>query len=98
MTRVLRYSRRSLRDSEDIGDRIFEGGNPDRALSFVRELRLSCDGLLEFPEAAMLRPEYGTGVRVVPFGCFLILYRWFEDRRVLRIERVVGAVQRARPA
>jgi plasmid stabilization system protein ParE len=52
---------------------------------------------VDFPEAARLRPEYGAGVRVVPFGCFLILYRWQAERRTVVVSRIVGAAQRPGP-
>ena len=97
MTAGLRFTRRALVDIEEIGGRIAGGGNPARAVTFVRALRQRCAALAEFPEWGMLRPHYGAGVRAVPFGRFLILYRWDAATRIVRISRVVGAAQRATP-
>ncbi len=45
------------RDLEEIGDRIAQD-NPQRALTFVRELRTACLALADFPERFPLVPRY----------------------------------------
>jgi len=80
------FSRRAEADLEAIGDYI-ANDNPRRALSFVRELRDRCRAIVQFPQAAPLRPELGRGVRMVVFGDYLIFYR-HSKRRVI-IERVL---------
>lgn len=90
-------TRRALADIEAIGDRIASEGSPRRAVSFTREMRARCGDLAEFPERARLRPEHGVGVRALPFGRFLVLYRWLPERGVVRVSRVVGAAQRPLP-
>jgi plasmid stabilization system protein ParE len=62
-------------DLENIGDYIALD-NPQRAMSFVRELRARCERLAETPEAFPLVPRYeATGVRRRVHGNFLIFYR-----------------------
>lgn len=97
MKRRLRFAARALADIEGIGDHIAAGGHATRARTFTAELRARCARLVDFPEAAPQRPEFGAGVRAVPFGRFLILYRWQAERGVVRVSRVVGAAQRPRP-
>lgn len=47
-----------------------------RAVSFVRELRQSCDGLADMPRAFPLVPRYEVfGIRRRVYGNYLILYR-----------------------
>jgi toxin ParE1/3/4 len=60
---------------EAIGDWI-DRENPDRAVSFVRELRHACDTLVEMPRGYPLVPRYEhTGVRRRVHGNYLIFYR-----------------------
>jgi plasmid stabilization system protein ParE len=62
-------------DLERIGDAIAQD-NPARAITFVRELRLSCESLGEFPKAYPLVPRYeDSGVRRRVHGNYLIFYR-----------------------
>jgi plasmid stabilization system protein ParE len=51
-----------------------------------RELRQHCQHLLNFPEAAALRPELGVGVRLSVFGNYLTLYVVHPE--LLEIRRV----------
>jgi toxin ParE1/3/4 len=58
-------------DLEEIADYI-DRDKPHRALSFIGEIRERCRNIVTFPEAAPLREEFGVGIRVVPFGRYLI--------------------------
>lgn len=50
-------------DLERIGDAIAQD-NPKRAVTFVHELRVSCESLAEFPKSHSLVPRYEeSGVR-----------------------------------
>jgi toxin ParE1/3/4 len=80
------FSGRAEDDLEEIGDYIAQG-NPSHAVTFIREMRDHCRHLIEFPNAARLRPEFGDGVRRSIFGRYLIFYVLHED--VLEIRRVV---------
>jgi toxin ParE1/3/4 len=73
-------------DLEAIGDYIARD-NPHRAMTFIRELRQRCGQIADMPRAAPLRPELGGGVRVVPFGRYLICYAERDDQVV--IERII---------
>ncbi|MHC1744157.1 MAG: type II toxin-antitoxin system RelE/ParE family toxin [Syntrophobacteraceae bacterium] len=73
-------------DLEEIGDYIALD-NPRRAVSFVREMREQCTKIAVNPGAAPLRPELGAGIRMVPFGRYLIFYT--VEAEHIRIERVL---------
>jgi toxin ParE1/3/4 len=74
-------------DLEEIGDYI-ASDNPRRALSFIGEIRERCYNIVVFPEAAPLREEFGVGIRVIPFGRYLIFYTTHPD--TVRIERILS--------
>ncbi|UFP96345.1 type II toxin-antitoxin system RelE/ParE family toxin [Gloeobacter morelensis] len=73
-------------DLEEIADYIARD-NPRRALSYIGEIRDRCRSLISFPEAAPLREEFGAGIRVVPFGRYLIFYTTQPD--AVRIEPIL---------
>lgn len=98
MRPTCRLTARARADIDGIAVWIATSGDRARAISFTQELETRCAQLVDFPEAARLRPEHGPGVRAVPFGRFLILYRWQADRQVVVVSRVVGAAQRPGPA
>ena len=97
MKPTYRLTARARADIDGIAAWIAAGGNRARAISFTGDLEARCARLADFPEAARLRPEYGPGIRAVPFGRFLILYRWRAERQVVEVSRVVGAAQRPGP-
>lgn len=74
-------------DLEEIADYIARD-SPRRALSFIGEIRDRCRNIVTFPEAAPLREEFGAGIRVIPFGRYLIFYTTYSDR--VRIERILS--------
>lgn len=78
-------------DLEEIGDYIAKE-NPERAISFIRELRDRCEKIVHMPRAAPLRPELGEGVRIVMFGRYVICYSERDDQVV--IERIVHGARR----
>jgi toxin ParE1/3/4 len=62
-------------DFEAIADWI-ANDNPERALTFVRELRRRCERLADAPRGYALVPRYEhTGVRRRPYRDYLIFYR-----------------------
>jgi len=73
-------------DLEEIADYIARD-NPRRALSFVAEIRDRYQKIVDFPEAVPLRPQFGQGIRIVPFGRYLIFY--IVQPGEIRIERVL---------
>ncbi len=74
-------------DLEEIADYIARD-NPRRALSYIGEIRERCQNIALFPEAAVLRDEFGEGIRVVPFGRYLIFYK--VQLGAVRIERILS--------
>jgi toxin ParE1/3/4 len=73
-------------DLEEIGD-YNARDNPHRAISFIQEIKERCFNVSEMPESAPLREKLGEGIRMVPFGRYLIFYT--IDREGVRIERIL---------
>ena len=73
-------------DLEAIGDYIARD-NPQRAMSFVRELREQCRKITEAPKAYRPRPELGKGLRSCAYGNYVVLF--FEEPGLVRIVRVL---------
>lgn len=96
MRPAYRLTARARADIDSIAMWIAAGGNRARAVTFTEELEARCAQLADFSEAAQLRPEYGPGIRAVPFGRFLILYL-VEPGEAVLVVRVVGAAQRPGP-
>lgn len=70
-------------DLETIGDYIARD-NPERALSFLHELRSKCLGLADMPERFPLVPRYeATGVRRRVHGDYLIFFRVEAEKVVI---------------
>jgi len=66
-------------DLEMIGDYIAKD-NLDRAVSFINELRLKCESLVDHPKRFPLVPRYESAeVRRCVHGNYLILYRIKAD-------------------
>jgi plasmid stabilization system protein ParE len=64
---------------ETIGDWIARD-NPERALTFVLELRQSCETLSDLPHGYAMVPRYEhTGIRRRVHGNYLIFYRVASD-------------------
>ena len=69
-----RLSRRAQRDL--IGFRNWiEEDNPDRAVSYIEEIRANLGRLAERPLMGRGRPEMGPDYRSMPHGNYLIFYR-----------------------
>ncbi|MHB9073683.1 MAG: type II toxin-antitoxin system RelE/ParE family toxin [Desulfobaccales bacterium] len=75
---------------EEMGDYIARD-NPARAISFNQGIRDRCRKITASPEAAPLRPELGEGVRLVPFGRYLIFYTVRPES--IRVERVLHSAR-----
>lgn len=80
------YSARAADDLDDIAGYI-ASDNPQRALSFIDEIRERCEQLAAFPASGASRPDIAEGIRVSPFGRYLILYSLAGDQ--LLIERIL---------
>ena len=81
-----RYSARAVDDLDGIVEYIARD-NPPRAFSFADELRQHCEKIAGAPASAPLRPEIAEGIRLAPFGRYLILYSVASDH--VLIERIM---------
>lgn len=84
----MRFSPAAERDLEEIADFIAQD-NPRRALSFVVELRQAASAIEDNPLAWPERADLLAGLRMRPFGRYLIFYRTGENG--VRIERILHA-------
>ncbi len=73
-------------DLEAIADFIAED-NPERAVSFIRQIRHEILGIAKHPLLYRLRPEIGEGARLAVVGRYVVLFRVVAG--TVRIERVV---------
>jgi toxin ParE1/3/4 len=84
---IINVSAAAEADLESIGNWIAEE-NPNRAVTFVRELRERCHGLVDMPRAFPLVPRFEhTGIRRRRYGSYLIFYR--VDAAAIEIVRII---------
>jgi toxin ParE1/3/4 len=77
---ILIFTDAAERELEEIGDWIAQD-NPDRAWTFVQELRGKCETLVHMPEAYPLVPRHEcSGVRRRTHRNYLIFYRITDNR------------------
>lgn len=87
---IVRITAEAERDLESIGDFIARN-NPERAMSFLQELRAKCLALADLPEGFSLVPRYeAEGVRRRVHGNYLIFYR-VESRQIVVLHVLHGA-------
>lgn len=88
---IVEFSQQAERDLEAIGDWIAQE-NPDRAFSFVRELRIDCASLADYPEhyATYKKSDIGE-IRRKPHGNYLIFY--VVEENVVSISRILHGAQ-----
>jgi plasmid stabilization system protein ParE len=87
---ILEFSSEAESDLEQIADYVAEH-NPLRALSFIRELRSKCEGLIDRPNSFALVPRYEHHhIRRRVHGNYLIFYR-VETGKVIIIHILHGA-------
>jgi toxin ParE1/3/4 len=65
-------------DLEEIGDHIALD-NPQRAVSFIQEIRQHCDRIDDGPLHYAARPDLGEAVRVCVHGSYLIAFEPYQD-------------------
>ena len=73
-------------DLDDIAGYISQD-NPQRAVTFIYEIRVKFHEIRHNPLLYQLRPDIGDGARMAIIGSYSILFRVTTD--VVRIERVV---------
>jgi len=93
--RALRISPRAAADLDEIGEYIARD-NPERATTFVEELRGACEGLCANPYAYPPRPEIAPEVRMAVHGRYLIFFRVLSSE--VRVDRVLHGARNLRSA
>ena len=84
----VKFTPQSLRDMRAIGDYI-AADNPKRALTFVADLRVTCEALATTSDRY---PLFGSrGYRRMPFGNYLIFYHRVQT--TIRIVRVIHSAR-----
>jgi|SRR6267154_4600562 len=82
-------------DLEEVGDYIALD-NPQRALSFIREIRQHCEKIAVGPHHYVARPDLGDTTRMCTHGNYLIDFEPSDDGalilRVLHGARMVPGV------
>ncbi len=77
------YRPAAVADLDGIYDYI-AADHPDRALSFVAEIRARCRPLTEFPELGVARPDLGHEIRIYPMRRRVIVaYRYTTVQLVI---------------
>ena len=87
---ILEFSSEAENDLEQIADYIAQD-DPQRALSFVQELRSKCERLPDAPNSFAFVPRFEHhGIRRRVYGNYLIFYR-VESEKVVIIHILHGA-------
>lgn len=86
MTTTLVYSRQAQADLDEIFDFI-AADNPERAWSYIEEIRRACRGLCDAPLIGTARPDLQTDLRIIVFRRRVVIaYRALpEQLEVLRV-------------
>lgn len=86
MTKALLYSRQALADLDEIFDFI-AADNPQRAWSYMEEIRQVCRGLCDAPLIGTARPDLHPDLRIITFRRRVVIaYRALPDHlEILRI-------------
>ena len=88
---IVELTQEAERDLEAIGDRIARD-DPQRALTFIGEIRSACLSLSRFPNRFPTVPRYeDRGVRHRVHGNYLIFYR-VDPERVVILHILHGAM------
>lgn len=82
----LKLSRHIESDLDNIADYIAQD-NPDRAVTFIRDIRVKFYDIQRNPLIYQLRSDIGEEARMATIGNYAILFRVMRDG--VRIERVV---------
>lgn len=80
------FTTQSKNDLKDIGFYIAQD-NPNRAISYVRDLRVQCRKITDAPQAYRSRPELGKSIRSCVHGNYTIFFH--EEPGLVRIIRVL---------
>lgn len=84
---IVKVAPEAVGDLKEIG-RYIARDNPDRAVSYVRELRAKMERIGQHPGGYPIRDDLSTSLRSAPYQSYLIFFR-IEDGDVVRIVRVI---------
>lgn len=87
----LQFTTLARDDLRDIA-RYIARDNPNRARSFMAELREQCVLLAQHPGMGVAKTEYAEGLRMFPHGRYLILFSATASQGIL-IERVLHSAR-----
>lgn len=65
-------------DLEEIGDYI-AADNPERVVTFIREIRVHCERIDGGPLRYTARPELGEAIRSCAYGNYVIFFQPYKD-------------------
>ncbi|CAI8771133.1 toxin ParE1/3/4 [Pseudomonas sp. IT-P74] len=65
--------------------------NPERARTFVRELRTQCTRLIDQPNLGVARDDCAKGLRMLPHGRYLVFYCLMDNG--IKVERVLHSAR-----
>ena len=91
MSRPVRYARRALRDLDEIFAFIAHD-NPNRASTYIGEIREACRRLGDSPLMGVDRSDIRIGLRILPLWRRLVVAYQIEPDRI-RVLRVFSAGQ-----
>lgn len=80
------FSPRSEEDLEEIADFIARD-SPQRAISFIAEIRATCEKLADAPLGYELQPQLDPDIRRAVHGRYLIFYSVYPKH--IRIQRIL---------
>lgn len=81
----LKFSPQAQSDLRGLGEHLVEVAGPRIAARYLRGLRRRLSRLREMPKTGVLLPDYGEGVRFVPYQSHVIYYELTEVLTVLRV-------------
>lgn len=84
---IVKVAPEAVSDLKDIG-RYIARDNPERAVSYVRELRAKMQKIGENPKGYAIRDDLSTSLRSAPYQSYLIFFQ-IEQDDVVRIMRVI---------
>lgn len=86
------FTPRAEQDLEEIGDYI-AADNPERARSFVQEIRERCAKIGAAPLAYAARPDLGDRIRACPHGRYIIFFQVRSSDEPVLIARVLHSAR-----
>ena len=89
MRRII-YSPEAKADIAAIGGYIAEKASEMTAARFLDRIRLGIEGMARFPGSCPLMPEFGSDLRRLVVGHYLVFYH-FDDETVFIVRVLHGA-------